>query len=133
MVFILIWIFTTLSGRIPTRYHQWSILYLFPTPSHCKPQSLTCCHMITTLSSFFDSLLEILRGEARVLEGLHNLGVKGEHQYTLLRLPVNHVADSYALDIRHPAIMVRCGDSPVLDYTAGNNRESIICQEIVLN
>uniref|UniRef100_A0A3Q2Y4X5 UDP-glucose ceramide glucosyltransferase-like 1 n=1 Tax=Hippocampus comes TaxID=109280 RepID=A0A3Q2Y4X5_HIPCM len=51
------------------------------------------------------SLLEILRGEARVLEGLHNLGVKGEHQYTLLRLPVNHVADSYALDIRHPAIM----------------------------
>ncbi|XP_051938490.1 UDP-glucose:glycoprotein glucosyltransferase 2 isoform X2 [Hippocampus zosterae] len=51
------------------------------------------------------SLLEILRGEAKVLEGLHNLGVKGEHQYTLLRLPVNHVADSYALDIRHPAIM----------------------------
>ncbi|XP_061827435.1 UDP-glucose:glycoprotein glucosyltransferase 2 isoform X3 [Nerophis lumbriciformis] len=52
------------------------------------------------------SILEILRGEARVLEGLHNLGVKGgEHQSTLLKLPVNHVADSYALDIRHPAIM----------------------------
>nr|XP_061799479.1 UDP-glucose:glycoprotein glucosyltransferase 2-like [Nerophis lumbriciformis] len=51
------------------------------------------------------SILEILRSEARVLEGLHNLGVKGEHQSTLLRLPVNHVADSYALDIRHPAIM----------------------------
>ncbi|KAM9851238.1 UDP-glucose:glycoprotein glucosyltransferase 2 [Aulostomus maculatus] len=51
------------------------------------------------------SILEILRGEARVLEGLHNLGIKGEHQGTLLRLPVNHVADSYALDIRHPAIM----------------------------
>ncbi|XP_054642539.1 UDP-glucose:glycoprotein glucosyltransferase 2 isoform X2 [Dunckerocampus dactyliophorus] len=51
------------------------------------------------------SILEILRGEARVLEGLHNLGVKGEHQSTLLKLPVNHVSDSYALDIRHPAIM----------------------------
>ncbi|XP_078118091.1 UDP-glucose:glycoprotein glucosyltransferase 2 isoform X2 [Sander vitreus] len=51
------------------------------------------------------SILEILRGEARVLEGLHNLDIKGEHQGKLLRLPVNAVDDSYALDIRHPAIM----------------------------
>lgn len=40
------------------------------------------------------------------MEGLHNLGIKGEHQGKLLRLPVNAVDDSYALDIRHPAIMV---------------------------
>ncbi|XP_037645930.1 UDP-glucose:glycoprotein glucosyltransferase 2 isoform X5 [Sebastes umbrosus] len=51
------------------------------------------------------SILDILRAEARVLEGLHNLGIKGEHQGKLLRLPVNAVDDSYALDIRHPAIM----------------------------
>ncbi|XP_037542088.1 UDP-glucose:glycoprotein glucosyltransferase 2 [Nematolebias whitei] len=51
------------------------------------------------------SLLEILRTEARVLEGLQNLGIKGEHQGKLLRLPVNSVDDNYALDIRHPAIM----------------------------
>ncbi|KAJ4933097.1 hypothetical protein JOQ06_029934, partial [Pogonophryne albipinna] len=51
------------------------------------------------------SILDILRGEARVLEGLHNLGIKGEHQGKLLRLPVNAVDDSYALDIRDPAIM----------------------------
>ncbi|XP_074551732.1 UDP-glucose:glycoprotein glucosyltransferase 2 isoform X1 [Halichoeres trimaculatus] len=51
------------------------------------------------------SILDILRAEARVLEGLHNLGIKGEHQGKLLRLPVNTVDDSYALDIRHPAIM----------------------------
>ncbi|XP_034549617.1 UDP-glucose:glycoprotein glucosyltransferase 2 [Notolabrus celidotus] len=51
------------------------------------------------------SILDILRGEARVLEGLHNLGIKGEQQAKLLRLPVNTVDDSYALDIRHPAIM----------------------------
>uniref|UniRef100_A0A3B4ZI65 UDP-glucose ceramide glucosyltransferase-like 1 n=1 Tax=Stegastes partitus TaxID=144197 RepID=A0A3B4ZI65_9TELE len=51
------------------------------------------------------SILDILRGEARVLEGLHNLGIKGEHQGKLLRLPVNAVDDSYALDIRHPAVM----------------------------
>ncbi|XP_034430786.1 UDP-glucose:glycoprotein glucosyltransferase 2 isoform X2 [Hippoglossus hippoglossus] len=51
------------------------------------------------------SILDILRGEARVLEGLHNLGIKGEHQGKLLKLPVNAVDDNYALDIRHPAIM----------------------------
>ncbi|CAN9497714.1 unnamed protein product [Ophioblennius macclurei] len=51
------------------------------------------------------SILDILRGEARVLEGLHNLGIKGELQGKLLRLPVNAVDDSYALDIRHPAIL----------------------------
>ncbi|XP_061697975.1 UDP-glucose:glycoprotein glucosyltransferase 2 isoform X2 [Syngnathoides biaculeatus] len=51
------------------------------------------------------SILELLRSEARVLEGLHNLGVKGEHQGALLKLPANHVTDKYALDIRHPAIM----------------------------
>lgn len=53
------------------------------------------------------SILDILRREARVLEGLHNLGVKEEHQGKLLRLPVSAADDSYALDIRHPAIMVR--------------------------
>ncbi|XP_077946524.1 UDP-glucose:glycoprotein glucosyltransferase 2 isoform X7 [Gasterosteus aculeatus] len=51
------------------------------------------------------SILDVLRAEARVLEGLHNLGIKGEHQGKLLRLPVNAVDDRYALDIRHPAIM----------------------------
>uniref|UniRef100_A0A3Q4GS36 UDP-glucose ceramide glucosyltransferase-like 1 n=1 Tax=Neolamprologus brichardi TaxID=32507 RepID=A0A3Q4GS36_NEOBR len=50
-------------------------------------------------------ILDILKSEAKVLEGLHNLGIKGEHQDKLLRLPVNAVDDSYALDIRHPAIM----------------------------
>lgn len=65
---------------------------------------------------FFYSILDILRGEARVLEGLHNLGIKGEHQGKLLRLPVNAVDDSYALDIRDPAIMV----SPVQKhYSSG--------------
>ncbi|XP_011488137.1 UDP-glucose:glycoprotein glucosyltransferase 2 isoform X3 [Oryzias latipes] len=51
------------------------------------------------------SILEILRGEAKILEGLHNLEIKGEHQGKFLSLPVNTVDDSYALDIRHPAIM----------------------------
>uniref|UniRef100_A0A8C4YX64 UDP-glucose glycoprotein glucosyltransferase 2 n=1 Tax=Gadus morhua TaxID=8049 RepID=A0A8C4YX64_GADMO len=61
---------------------------------------LTCDVCLALLS-----ILDMLRGEARVLEGLHNLGVTGEHQGKMLRLPVGVVEDSYALDIRHPAIM----------------------------
>lgn len=60
----------------------------------------------------FCSILEILRREGRILEGLYSLGIKGEHQTNLLKLPVNTKDDSYALDIRHPAIMV----SPVRDH-----------------
>ncbi|KAI1899151.1 hypothetical protein AGOR_G00058600 [Albula goreensis] len=50
------------------------------------------------------SILDMVRGEARVLEGLYNLGLKGEPQSKLLRLNVHPMEDSYALDIRHPAV-----------------------------
>uniref|UniRef100_I3JP70 UDP-glucose ceramide glucosyltransferase-like 1 n=1 Tax=Oreochromis niloticus TaxID=8128 RepID=I3JP70_ORENI len=64
-----------------------------------------CSCVITNTSFCTFSIWDILKSEAKVLEGLHNLGIKGEHQDKLLRLPVNAVDDSYALDIRHPAIM----------------------------
>lgn len=48
----------------------------------------------------------MIRGEARVLEGLFSLGLKGESQSRLLRLPVHPLDDGCALDIRHPAITV---------------------------
>ncbi|XP_030641719.1 UDP-glucose:glycoprotein glucosyltransferase 2-like [Chanos chanos] len=51
------------------------------------------------------SILEVIRSEAKVLEGLHNLGVTGDSQAKMLRLPVHPVDDSYALDIRHSAIV----------------------------
>ena len=60
----------------------------------------------------FGSILDIIRGEARILEGLHNLGIKGENLGKLLRLPVNPVEDNYALDIRHPAVTVRKPSPP---------------------
>uniref|UniRef100_A0A3P8XBE6 UDP-glucose glycoprotein glucosyltransferase 2 n=1 Tax=Esox lucius TaxID=8010 RepID=A0A3P8XBE6_ESOLU len=50
------------------------------------------------------SILDTIRGEAKILEGLHNLGIKGDHLGKLLRLPMNPVEENYALDIRHPAI-----------------------------
>lgn len=72
----------------------------------CKATHVVNVYKTLTFRFHIYSILDILRGEARVLEGLHNLGIKGEHQGKLLRLPVNAVDDSYALDIRHPAIMV---------------------------
>uniref|UniRef100_A0A4W5PBX7 UDP-glucose ceramide glucosyltransferase-like 1 n=1 Tax=Hucho hucho TaxID=62062 RepID=A0A4W5PBX7_9TELE len=50
------------------------------------------------------SILDTIRGEAKILEGLHNLGIKEENLGKLLRLPMNPVEENYALDIRHPAI-----------------------------
>lgn len=124
----LIWTFTTLSGGDAAGGSN-SLLVLSPgslRPMHWLSESfqqdqsllyfeatatqLRC--MKNNLWFCIYSILDILRGEARVLEGLHNLGIKGEHQGTLLKLPVNLVDDSYALDIRHPAIMV----SPVQSY-----------------
>ncbi|KAL7881321.1 hypothetical protein AOLI_G00081690 [Acnodon oligacanthus] len=51
------------------------------------------------------SILDVIRGEAKLLEGLHNLGIRGTSMSKFLRLPVTTVEDSYALDIRHSAIM----------------------------
>ncbi|XP_036427441.1 UDP-glucose:glycoprotein glucosyltransferase 2 isoform X2 [Colossoma macropomum] len=51
------------------------------------------------------SILDVVRGEAKLLEGLHNLGIRGTSMSKFLRLPVTTVEDSYALDIRHSAIM----------------------------
>ncbi|XP_071084353.1 UDP-glucose:glycoprotein glucosyltransferase 1-like isoform X2 [Haliotis cracherodii] len=51
------------------------------------------------------SLLEVMRSEARVLEGLHSLGFKGENLHRLLNTDLKGGEDkSYALDIRHGAI-----------------------------
>ncbi|KAL6485212.1 hypothetical protein MHYP_G00072570 [Metynnis hypsauchen] len=51
------------------------------------------------------SILDVIRGEAKLLEGLHNLGIRGTSMSKFLRLPVTTVEDSYSLDIRHSAIM----------------------------
>uniref|UniRef100_A0A673LA37 UDP-glucose ceramide glucosyltransferase-like 1 n=1 Tax=Sinocyclocheilus rhinocerous TaxID=307959 RepID=A0A673LA37_9TELE len=52
------------------------------------------------------SILDILRTEAKILEGLHNLGIKGSSISKFLHLPSSAtLEDSYALDIRHTSIM----------------------------
>ncbi|XP_051761619.1 UDP-glucose:glycoprotein glucosyltransferase 2 isoform X2 [Ctenopharyngodon idella] len=52
------------------------------------------------------SILDILRGEAKILEGLHNLGIRGSSISKFLHIPTSTtIEDSYALDIRHSSIM----------------------------
>ncbi|XP_062861510.1 UDP-glucose:glycoprotein glucosyltransferase 2 [Trichomycterus rosablanca] len=51
------------------------------------------------------SILDIIREEAKLLEGLHNLGIRGNSVSKFLRLPVSTAEDSFALDIRHSAVM----------------------------
>lgn len=113
----LIWTFTTLSGVIPAGGHSGlSGLspgnlrpmhpFSHPTRTLAKVLPRRCLWKKSLLHLCFCSILDILKGEARILEGLHSLGIKGEHQANLLKLPVSNMEDSYALDIRHPAIMV---------------------------
>uniref|UniRef100_A0A8C1XHE4 UDP-glucose ceramide glucosyltransferase-like 1 n=1 Tax=Cyprinus carpio TaxID=7962 RepID=A0A8C1XHE4_CYPCA len=52
------------------------------------------------------SILDILRTEAKILQGLHSLGIRGSSISKFLHLPSSTtLEDGYALDIRHTSIM----------------------------
>lgn len=50
----------------------------------------------------------MLRNEARVMEGLHSLGIEGLSLHNVLKLNIQPSDSDYAVDIRSPAISV-CG------------------------
>lgn len=49
----------------------------------------------------------MLRNEARVMEGLHSLGIEGLSLHNVLKLNIQPSDSDYAVDIRSPAISVR--------------------------
>uniref|UniRef100_K9J3X2 UDP-glucose ceramide glucosyltransferase-like 1 n=1 Tax=Desmodus rotundus TaxID=9430 RepID=K9J3X2_DESRO len=51
------------------------------------------------------SLFDILRNEARVMEGLHRLGIEGLSLHNVLKLNIQPSDADYAVDIRSPAIL----------------------------
>ena len=55
---------------------------------------------------FSPSLFDILRNEARVMEGLHRLGIEGLSLHNVLKLNIQPSEADYAVDIRSPAISV---------------------------
>ncbi|XP_042638197.1 UDP-glucose:glycoprotein glucosyltransferase 1 [Orycteropus afer afer] len=50
------------------------------------------------------SLSDVLRNEARVMEGLHRLGIGGLSLHNVLKLNIQPTEADYAVDIRSPAI-----------------------------
>uniref|UniRef100_A0A8C4VCI4 UDP-glucose ceramide glucosyltransferase-like 1 n=1 Tax=Falco tinnunculus TaxID=100819 RepID=A0A8C4VCI4_FALTI len=54
--------------------------------------------------SFPSSLIDVLRNEARVMEGLHSLGIEGLSLHNVLKLNIQPSDSDYAVDIRSPAI-----------------------------
>ncbi|NXG55323.1 UGGG1 glucosyltransferase, partial [Hemiprocne comata] len=50
------------------------------------------------------SLIDVLRNEARVMEGLHSLGIEGLSLHNVLKLNIQPSDSNYAVDIRSPAI-----------------------------
>ncbi|XP_072330785.1 UDP-glucose:glycoprotein glucosyltransferase 1 isoform X2 [Scyliorhinus torazame] len=50
------------------------------------------------------SVLDLLRNEARLMEGLHDLGIQGDELHDLLKLNVQPADSDYGVDIRNPAI-----------------------------
>lgn len=52
-------------------------------------------------------MIDVLRNEARVMEGLHSLGIEGLSLHNVLKLNIQPSDSDYAVDIRSPAISVR--------------------------
>ncbi|XP_043926163.1 UDP-glucose:glycoprotein glucosyltransferase 1 [Protopterus annectens] len=50
------------------------------------------------------SVLDVLRNEARIMDGLHRLGIEGAHLHNILKLNVQPSETEYAVDIRSSAI-----------------------------
>ncbi|XP_037705016.1 UDP-glucose:glycoprotein glucosyltransferase 1 isoform X2 [Choloepus didactylus] len=50
------------------------------------------------------SLFDVLRNEARVMEGLHRLGIEGLSLHNILKLNIQPSEADYAVDFRSPAI-----------------------------
>ncbi|XP_060561389.1 UDP-glucose:glycoprotein glucosyltransferase 1-like, partial [Ruditapes philippinarum] len=50
------------------------------------------------------TLLDVMKSEAKIMEGLFSLGFKGDDLYKLLQIETNDDKQEFALDIRHSAV-----------------------------
>jgi hypothetical protein len=64
------------------------------------------CSTLDKKPCFSCSLFDTLRNEARVMEGLHRLGIEGLSLHNILKLNIQPSETDYAVDIRSPAISV---------------------------
>ncbi|KAJ6669183.1 hypothetical protein lerEdw1_007992 [Lerista edwardsae] len=74
------------------------------------------------------SLFDVLRNEARVMEGLHSLGIEGLSMHNVLKLNTQPSDSDYAVDIRSPAISVL-----ILDPSHESTAELLSVAEMFLS
>lgn len=87
-------------------YSRWNKNQAWSTPRSDD-------HHLTSLIVTF-SVLDVLRSEARVMEGLRSLLVETPYIHDILKLNVQPSDSDYAVDIRKPAICVRSRTLPLL-------------------
>uniref|UniRef100_A0A8C0FKY8 UDP-glucose ceramide glucosyltransferase-like 1 n=1 Tax=Bubo bubo TaxID=30461 RepID=A0A8C0FKY8_BUBBB len=88
-----------LSQNFPTKYFKGT-LGLQPGDSAVFINGL----LIDLDTQDIFSLIDVLRNEARVMEGLHSLGIEGLSLHNVLKLNIQPSDSDYAVDIRSPAI-----------------------------
>uniref|UniRef100_A0A8C4VA49 UDP-glucose ceramide glucosyltransferase-like 1 n=1 Tax=Falco tinnunculus TaxID=100819 RepID=A0A8C4VA49_FALTI len=88
-----------LSQNFPTKYFKGT-LGLQPGDSALFINGL----LIDLDTQDIFSLIDVLRNEARVMEGLHSLGIEGLSLHNVLKLNIQPSDSDYAVDIRSPAI-----------------------------
>ncbi len=64
------------------------------------------CHAATLYIVLFCSIFDVLRNEARVMEGLRSLLIDTPYIHDILKLNVQPSDSDYAVDIRNPAVNV---------------------------
>lgn len=74
------------------------------------------------------SVFEVLRSEARVMEGLRSLLIDTPYIHDILKLNVQPSESDYAVDIRNPAISVRRSvESSTSDVGAETRCDARLC------
>uniref|UniRef100_A0A8C0J456 UDP-glucose ceramide glucosyltransferase-like 1 n=1 Tax=Chelonoidis abingdonii TaxID=106734 RepID=A0A8C0J456_CHEAB len=88
-----------LSQNFPTKYFKGTL----GLQSGDSALFINGLHIDLDTQDIF-SLFDVLRNEARVMEGLHSLGIEGLSLHNVLKLNIQPSDSDYAVDIRSPAI-----------------------------
>uniref|UniRef100_A0A8C3TQV9 UDP-glucose ceramide glucosyltransferase-like 1 n=1 Tax=Catharus ustulatus TaxID=91951 RepID=A0A8C3TQV9_CATUS len=93
------------AARILTAPPVDALMVMKDLSQNFPTKQLSCCGVkIPPPFAFPCSLIDVLRNEARVMEGLHSLGIEGISLHNVLKLNIQPSDSDYAVDIRSPAI-----------------------------
>uniref|UniRef100_A0A8C0FIK8 UDP-glucose ceramide glucosyltransferase-like 1 n=1 Tax=Bubo bubo TaxID=30461 RepID=A0A8C0FIK8_BUBBB len=94
------------AARILTAPPVDALMVMKDLSQNFPTKQVICC--VFKIQQYFflfpSSLIDVLRNEARVMEGLHSLGIEGLSLHNVLKLNIQPSDSDYAVDIRSPAI-----------------------------